>query len=113
MQREADKFSGPAALVAEGYLTLAQALARGLDVRLQHAVSRVEYTPPTADGQRGSVRVYSSAGCVEGSCAVLAVPLACLQAGHIAFSPPLPPQKQRALRAVGVGTVNKVRTGWG
>jgi monoamine oxidase len=85
----------------EGVGALAARLAAGLDVRPAHVVSRIAYGP---DG----VLVETSRGVFEGSAAIVTLPLGVLKAGDVAFDPPLPERKRRAIERLGMGSLCKV-----
>jgi len=46
-----------------------------------------------------------------GDAVVVTVPLGCLKAGDVRFQPPLPEEKQAAIRGLGYGLLNKVPRG--
>lgn len=94
-------FDGDDRVFPGGYDQVPRALARGLDVRLSHAVTRVERT---GEG----VRVTTSHGVFEADYAVIAVPLGVLKKGAIDFVPPLPERKKRAIERLGMGVLNRV-----
>ena len=78
------------------------ALASGLDIRLDRPVTRVELTG-------GGVRVSSDRGQAEsGSHVVVAVPLGVLRSGLVDFAPPLPPERARVMSRLGFGRYEKV-----
>jgi hypothetical protein len=75
------------------------------DVRLSSAVERVELVPGGA-----GVRVWVR-GCeapLGAHAAVCTLPLGVLQAGRVAFSPPLPAFKAEAMAGLAMGTENRV-----
>lgn len=88
--------------ILEGYARVVEALAAGLDVRLNTQVSTVRWQAgavvvETRDGQR-----------FEAARAVVTLPLGVLQAGGVAFDPPLPPAKQTAIARLRMGPVVKI-----
>ena len=87
--------------IVEGYSSLFDALALGLDVRLSTPVQRVEW------GREG-VRVVAGGQTFEARCAIVTLPLALLQAGEVVFDPPLPADKQRAIAGLGSGNTAKI-----
>jgi monoamine oxidase len=89
------------ALLVEGYTPLARLLAEGLDVRLGHAVERVERR---ADG----VTVRGAFGALRAEAAVVTLPLGVLKAGAVRFEPALPDAKRAALERVSMGLLNKI-----
>ncbi len=74
-------------------------------IQLGTRVERIEWS-------RGGVRIEASgpdgAEVHEASAAVITAPLGVLKAGDIAFDPPLPERKRRAIDALGYGDATKV-----
>jgi monoamine oxidase len=87
--------------IVEGYSALMSALSEGLDLRLRTPVERVEWSP---DG----VRISADGETFEAADAIVTLPLALLQAGDVAFDPPLPIEKQQAIAGLGAGAIAKV-----
>jgi monoamine oxidase len=87
-------------LVTNGYDRLLGSLAEGLDVRLNHAVDRIEYG---SDG----VTVHTEQGTVAGDRVVVTLPLGVLQARAVTFAPSLPSWKWTAIDRLGMGVLNK------
>ncbi|WP_439657180.1 FAD-dependent oxidoreductase [Lentzea sp. HUAS TT2] len=81
----------------QGYQSVVDALAEGLDVRLGHVVTRVE------EG-----RVTTEQGVFEADKVLVTLPLGVLKAGVVEFSPPLPEPKLAAIARLGFGTLNKI-----
>ena len=86
---------------AGGFGSLTSALAKGLDVRLEHVVQKVEHGPP-------GVRVTTSAGVFEADAAIVTLPLGVLKDGGVEFMPKLPAPKQQAIERLGMGHLAKV-----
>ncbi|MET0999150.1 MAG: NAD(P)/FAD-dependent oxidoreductase [Marmoricola sp.] len=85
-----------------GYGSVVDAMAGGLDVRLDWAAAKVELAD---DG----VVVTSASGATEaGSHVVVAVPLGALKNDLPAFAPPLPPERTEVVRRLGFGRYEKV-----
>lgn len=99
-------FGGSHAMVVGGYAQPLQAMAAQLvDLRLATPVQAIEYTEE-------GVRVTTEAGeVVDGDAVIVTVPLGCLKADTIRFSPPLPGWKLQAINNVGFGNLNKVPMG--
>ncbi|HEY7688498.1 MAG TPA: NAD(P)/FAD-dependent oxidoreductase [Dongiaceae bacterium] len=87
--------------VREGYGALIARYGEGLPVRLATPVSLVRW-----GGQR--LRLETPAGPVEARAAIVTAPVSLLQAGGLAFDPPLPPARQQAIADIKVGVANKV-----
>lgn len=104
---EGAEIEGDDWLLPGGYDQLTDGLAAGLDIRLDQVVRQIRYDeqrvtvttePADASGER-----HFSADCV-----LVTVPLGVLKHGDIRFVPPLPAPKQRAIRRLGMGVLDKV-----
>jgi monoamine oxidase len=88
-------------ILHQGYQSVVDALAEGLDVRLGHVVTRI-------DTGAGPVRVTTDRGRFEADKVLVTVPLGVLKAGAVHFEPPLPEAKRSAIARLGFGTLNKI-----
>lgn len=84
------------------YTSLLEAMARGLDIRLQSPARTV-----ITDARSATVTTADNLD-LTADAVVVTVPLALLQAGEITFSPALPPDKVAALRALRPASLNKL-----
>ncbi len=84
-----------------GYIEVVNALATGLDVRLNEAVASIRYD------SRGVV-VSTGTQMLRGSHVVVTVPLGVLKAQRIEFDPPLPAEKRGAIERLDMGNLEKV-----
>lgn len=98
---EGEGFGGPDVIFPKGYEQIFLSLAQGLDIRLNHFVSQVEY------GDDG-VRVSTDRGMFEADYVVVTLPLGVLQKNVVKFAPPLPQPKLEAIGNLGMGLLNKV-----
>lgn len=98
-----DGFSGPDALFPGGYDAILEAFTGGYAIELGCVVNTVDSA--AAD----TVRLLCE-GCEDRSydAVLVTVPLGVLKAGTIAFTPPLPERKQRAIARLGMGTLDKL-----
>jgi monoamine oxidase len=93
--------------VREGFdqLALRRAATLGNRIRLRTRVDRIEWSPR-------KVRVHATGPggpeTHEAAAVVVTVPLGVLKAGDIAFEPPLPEGKRRAIESLGYGDVIKI-----
>jgi monoamine oxidase len=87
--------------ILEGYGTLVAALADGLAVQMNAAVTAIDWSQPI-------VEVQCAAGTLEAHAVIVTVPTAVLAAQAIRFDPPLPHDKTAALESLPLGVVNKV-----
>lgn len=117
---------GPNAELRGGYGNLIAELGQGLDLRLGHRVTAIEYPTDDDDGPGGSPQVsvhcaVAAAG-VEGEeearrvytaprC-VVALPLGVLRSGSVRFHPELPAPKASSMAALGVALMDKVEVLW-
>lgn len=98
---EGSAFDGPDAILPKGYDRLALGLARGLDIRLGVSVDTLAHSDAGVLAKAGD-QVF------EADYALVTVPLGVLKAERIAFDPPLPDRKRKAIDTLGMGLLNKV-----
>lgn len=96
-----DAIEGDEVVFPDGYDELATHLARGLDVRRQHVVTRVRWAPDgvvaeTDQGEFSSDRI------------VVTVPIGVLKSPEFVIDPPLPPPLSRALDRLEMNAFEKV-----
>ncbi|KAI4387276.1 hypothetical protein MLD38_005119 [Melastoma candidum] len=89
-------------LMVRGYVPVINTLAKGLDIRLGHRVTKVAR-------RHSGVRVTVEDGkAFVADAVVIAVPLGVLKSGTISFEPKLPDWKEKAIADLGVGIENKI-----
>lgn len=98
---ESEDFAGGDVVPDGGYALLIDALAEGLDVRLSEPVTHIDWS-------RDTVRIETTTSSYETTHAIITLPLGVLQAGSVAFTPPLPDDKQASIDALAVGSLEKV-----
>ena len=87
--------------ILDGYDAYYEQLADGLDIRLGSVVESIDWG--------SAVQVTTAAGeAHRADAAIVTLPLGVLQAGRVAFSPPLPPHKHAALAGLKMGPVMKM-----
>lgn len=91
-------YDGRDLLMPRGYGQILRPLADGLAIRLNTPVRQVEVR---ADGVRLN-------GAQRFDAVLVTVPLGVLKMGSIRFDPPLPPAKQAAIAALGMGLLDKL-----
>jgi len=96
-----DSIDGDEVVFPDGYDQLATHLARGLDVRLEHVVARVRWSPDGVD-------VVTDRGDFTAGTAVVTVPVGVLQSGGFVFEPPLPEPNAGALGRLRMNTFEKI-----
>ena len=94
-------------MVIGGYGQVTDAFAARLtDLRLGCPVSKICYA---SDGSQSVVHTRSGLE-LAADAVIVSVPIGVLQSGIIQFEPPLPAWKAEALRHIGMGKLNKVRS---
>ncbi|XP_071705477.1 polyamine oxidase 2-like [Rutidosis leptorrhynchoides] len=89
-------------LMVRGYLPVLNTLAKGLDIRLGHRVTRI-------NRRKNGVKVTIENGTtLFADAVVIAVPLGVLKSNTIKFEPRLPQWKEQAISDLGVGIENKI-----
>ncbi|KAI4330780.1 hypothetical protein MLD38_029033 [Melastoma candidum] len=99
---EEELLPGGHGLMVQGYIPVINTLAKGLDIRLGHRVTKV-----TRHFNRVSVTVEEGTTFIADA-VVIAVPLGVLKSGTINFEPKLPDWKEAAINDLGVGIENKI-----
>ncbi|RWW81962.1 hypothetical protein BHE74_00009608 [Ensete ventricosum] len=105
-------FGGPHCMIKGGYSTVIESLGLGLDIQLNKNVTEIIYNTNEISGAgqgENKVKVITSTGMeYVGDAALITVPLGCLKAETIKFSPALPDWKQASIKRLGFGVLNKV-----
>ncbi|XP_006661993.1 lysine-specific histone demethylase 1 homolog 3 [Oryza brachyantha] len=105
-------FGGAHCMIKGGYDTVLENLAKGLDVQLNHVVTDVLYGSEelgASGNSRKFVKVSTSNGNeFVGDAVLITVPLGCLKAQTIKFSPSLPDWKLSSIDRLGFGILNKI-----
>ncbi|QNA92415.1 MULTISPECIES: FAD-dependent oxidoreductase [unclassified Microbacterium] len=96
-----DAIEGDEVIFPRGYDELPRRIGAGLDVRLEHAVTRVSRS---SDG----VVVHANGTEYHADQAIVTVPLGILKAGAIAFEPALPDAVSGPISRLAMGVFNKV-----
>ncbi|HOY06267.1 MAG TPA: FAD-dependent oxidoreductase [Saprospiraceae bacterium] len=105
LYNEGEEYGGIEKIAVNGYDTIANYLATGLNVQLNQRVTKVDYTGST-------VRVTHNGTVSEADYVIVTVPLGVLKNNSIAFLPALPASKQNAIQKVGMNCVNKFLLTW-
>uniref|UniRef100_A0A5B7ARR0 SWIRM domain-containing protein n=1 Tax=Davidia involucrata TaxID=16924 RepID=A0A5B7ARR0_DAVIN len=105
-------FGGAHCMIKGGYSTVVESLGEGLCIHLNHVVTDISYRTKDCgvnDDQCNKVKVSTSNGTeFSGDAVLVTVPLGCLKAEAIKFSPPLPQWKHLSIQQLGFGVLNKV-----
>ncbi len=105
LYNEGEEYGGIEKIAVNGYDSIANYLATGLNVQLNQRVTKVDYTGST-------VRVTHNGTVSEADYVIVTVPLGVLKNNSIAFLPALPASKQNAIQKVGMNCVNKFLLTW-
>lgn len=96
-----DAIDGDEVVFPDGYGVLADRLALGLDVRLEHEVREITWHP-------AGVGVVSDGGAFRAAHAIVTVPVGVLKSGDLRFDPPLPQTVAGALAGLEMNEFEKV-----
>ncbi|KAK6792987.1 hypothetical protein RDI58_012068 [Solanum bulbocastanum] len=105
-------FGGAHCMIKGGYSSVVEALGEELCVHLNHIVTDISYCKedgPSKNDLFNKVKVSTTNGReFSGDAVLITVPLGCLKAEAIKFSPPLPHWKDLSIQRLGFGVLNKV-----
>jgi monoamine oxidase len=96
-----DSIDGEEVVFPDGYDALAQGLAVGVDMRLEHVVSLVEW-------HAGGVTVVASGGIFEAAHAIVTVPVGVLKSADFVIAPAVPEPVAGALSRLTMNAFEKV-----
>lgn len=96
-----DEFDGDYVMLTDGYKTIVNGLAKGLNIQLKQVVKQISYG-------RGGVTVSTSQGTFTADKVVVTLPLGVLKKNVVQFNPPLPEEKKTAISLLGMGALNKL-----
>jgi len=105
LYNEGEEFGGEERIATNGYDTIPNFLANGLNVQLNQRVSKIDYT-------NAKIKVTHNGTTTETDYVLVTVPLGVLKANTIQFVPTLPATKQTAIQKVGMNCVNKFLLTW-
>lgn len=96
-------FGGAHCMIKGGYGAIVDSLKDGLHIHMNHKVTEVCYE------SKKKVKVFTENGRdFTGDAVLITVPLGCLKAKTIKFSPSLPEWKYSSIQRLGFGVLNKV-----
>lgn len=105
LYNEGEEFPGIEKIATNGYDTIPNYLAGGLDIRLNERVTKVDYSTD-------KVRVTHNGQVSEADYVIVTAPLGVLKNNSIQFTPALPAVKQNAIDKIGMNCVNKFLLTW-
>jgi monoamine oxidase len=98
---EDEEFRGDDLLLPGGFRQLIRVVAEGTTVKRRQKVTSIAY----GDGE---ITVTTDRDEFTADRVIVTLPLGVLKTGSVTFDPPLPVEKQRSIRRVGVGNLDKV-----
>lgn len=105
-------FGGAHCMIKGGYSAVVESLGEGVCIHLDHVVTDISYRPKDCETNtepHKRIKVSTSNGKeFAGDAVLVTVPLGCLKAEMIKFSPPLPQWKYSSIKRLGFGVLNKV-----
>lgn len=105
LYNEGEEFAGAEKIATNGYDTIANYLANGINIQLNQRVSKIDYS-------NNKAKVTHNGTITEADYLLVTVPLGVLKSGNIQFVPTLPTAKQTAIQKVGMNCVNKFLLTW-
>jgi len=100
------QFSGDDVIVTNGYDTVANYLAKGLNLILNTQVAIIDYSGDQVTVATTGGQIY------QADSVVVTVPLGVLKSNAITFIPALPSEKAAAIANMGMGNINKFLLTW-
>ncbi|KAG0596231.1 hypothetical protein M758_UG235100 [Ceratodon purpureus] len=105
-------FGGPHCMIKGGYSRPMEALSEGLDIRFGSVVTKISHSSSLGKSKGDvtwEVNVLTVSGEeFRGDAVLVTIPLGCLKAGTVQFSPSLPEWKIASINRLGFGVLNKV-----
>ena len=105
LYNEGEEFGGAEKIATNGFDTIPNFLANGLNILLNQRVAKIDYSDT-------KVKITHNGTVSEADYVVVTVPLGVLKSGNIEFVPALPSAKQNAIQKIGMNCVNKFILTW-
>lgn len=105
LYNEGEEFGGAEKIATNGFDTIANYLAEGLNIQLNQRVSKVDYSD-------SKIKITHNGLITDADYVLVTVPLGVLKNNAIQFVPTLPAYKQIAIQKVGMNCVNKFLLTW-
>jgi monoamine oxidase len=105
LYNEGEEFGGKERIATNGYDTIPNYLANGLNVQLNQRVSKIDHS-------NTKIKITHNGMTTEADYVLVTVPLGVLKANTIQFVPALPTVKQTAIQKIGMNCVNKFLLTW-
>lgn len=95
------KMEGHEVIFPQGYGQIIDGLSNGLDIRLEHVVTELDYSGDT-------IKIKTNKGDFDAKYVINTLPLGVLKNNKVIFSPDLPQEKINAISNLDMGLLNKV-----
>jgi monoamine oxidase len=105
LYNEGEEFGGEERIATNGYDTIPNNLAYGLNIQLNQRVSKIDYSDT-------KIKITHNITITEADYVLVTVPLGVLKANTIQFVPALPSVKLTAIEKIGMNCVNKFLLIW-
>ena len=105
LYNEGEEYGGAEKIATNGYDTIPNYLAKGLNVQLNQRVNKVDYSGT-------KIQVSHNGSTSSADYVIVTVPLGVLKKNSIQFNPALPVAKQTAIQKIGMNCVNKFLLTW-
>lgn len=102
---EGEEFNGVEKIATNGYDTIPNYLAEGINIQLNQRVTNIDYS-------KEQIIIQHNENTTKADFVIVTVPLGVLKANVIQFNPSLPTKKQTAIQKVGMNCVNKFLLTW-
>ena len=99
--RDETPLEGGNHLVVDGYRPIVESLARGLQIKLNTIITKIDYSDE-------GVKVYSDNAQFHADKIIVTVPLGILKKQSITFNPPLPKDKSKSIQLLAMGVLDKI-----
>jgi monoamine oxidase len=102
---EGEEYNGIEKIATNGYDTIPNYLAVGINIQLNQRVTNIDYS-------KEQITIQHNENTTKADYVIVTVPLGVLKANVIQFNPSLPTKKQTAIQKVGMNCVNKFLLTW-
>ncbi|AGF53520.1 slr5093 (plasmid) [Synechocystis sp. PCC 6803] len=93
-------FGGDDAIFVEGYQAIVNYLAKDISIELNQIVESIDYSEEIP-------KIITNQGAYTADQVIITLPLGVLKSGQVKFIPELPSPKRKAIKALGMGILNK------
>ncbi|MGH1541906.1 MAG: flavin monoamine oxidase family protein [Arenicella sp.] len=98
---DSNQFSGEDVIFPDGYSAITDYLASGLDIRLEQLVEKISHTTE-------SILIETERDEFMADRVIVTLPIGVLKQGTVQFEPQLPIEKQKSIKSIGSGLLDKL-----